>query len=235
MTLLKKIMKKGFTLVELLVVIAIIGILVAIVMPAISDAMFRGKMTKSVAEMSNLFKGITAKESESIYTTHIEIIPSYGDPTDPTTNHWKTSTDYFAYFVTNRQVISVEPKFFSAPGLIPAISWSEFSADNNGWCIVADTDERQYPDTAPLIFSKNLGQGEAFDKLDDSVDSVGDLEEPPSAIDGIPFKRRGFVYLCKGGSGFMLFKDDMKTKNFTNMFKVVDINDNLMTNIVIRP
>lgn len=47
---------KGFTLVELIVVVAVLGILVAIVVPALLTAIDRSRQRRSMADMVNLAK-----------------------------------------------------------------------------------------------------------------------------------------------------------------------------------
>jgi prepilin-type N-terminal cleavage/methylation domain-containing protein len=48
--------EKGFTLVELIVVVAVLGILVAILVPALLSAVDRSRQRRSMADMSNLAK-----------------------------------------------------------------------------------------------------------------------------------------------------------------------------------
>jgi len=48
--------ERGFTLVELIVVVAVLGILVAIVVPALLTAVDRSRQRRSMADMTNLAK-----------------------------------------------------------------------------------------------------------------------------------------------------------------------------------
>ena len=56
--------RRGFTLIELLVVIAIISILAAILVPAVSDALLRGRLTQVMSNGKNLYTALFAKEME---------------------------------------------------------------------------------------------------------------------------------------------------------------------------
>lgn len=48
--------ERGFTLVEMIVVVAVLGILVAIVIPALLSAVDRSRQRRSMADMANLAK-----------------------------------------------------------------------------------------------------------------------------------------------------------------------------------
>lgn len=56
--------QSGFTLVELLVVIAIIGILASIVLPKVTDAIYRGQVARAVSEVKNIDTSLTAMLSD---------------------------------------------------------------------------------------------------------------------------------------------------------------------------
>ena len=48
--------ERGFTLIEMIVVVAVLGILVAIVVPALLTAVNRSRQRRSMAEMHNIAK-----------------------------------------------------------------------------------------------------------------------------------------------------------------------------------
>jgi len=80
-------MKKGFTLVELLVVIAIIGVLVALLLPAIQSAREAARRSSCTNNLKQLGLGILNFESAT------KKLPSGGEGTDFSTGTPKTAFD----------------------------------------------------------------------------------------------------------------------------------------------
>lgn len=70
---------EGFTLVELIVVVAVLGILVAIVVPALLSAVDRTRQRRSMADMVNLAKanGMYQVDSSRYVNTLAALSPNY--------------------------------------------------------------------------------------------------------------------------------------------------------------
>ena len=80
--------RQAFTLIELLVVIAIIGILAAMLMPAISKARVRAKIAQAKTEIANIVNGI--KQYEGHYS-RLPVPASVGPGTGDFTFGWPTT------------------------------------------------------------------------------------------------------------------------------------------------
>lgn len=238
----KRIRSRGFTLVELLVVIAIIGILVSIVMPAITDALTRGKLTQMAANGRNLIQTLMGEETLNIYLSQSVVWPISGSSTDADIGEFDCSTDYFAWLVTN-EIMNVNFNFFSGPGIPAAPTSKDFTGQggkNKGaytaWCIAGDVGPST-AETCPVLLTRNLGydsepQGEdvgaAYQYLNDDLRIEGN--KASELFTGLPFQSKGFVFVSKGGAAFAPFKKDMKGRNFTNIYQVSQ-----SSNVVIRP
>jgi len=232
--------KRGFTLVELLVVIAIIGILVAIVMPAITDALTRGRLTALAANGRNIVQTLITKETEDIYISAAVVWPvSRGGNVNQ--GQFQHSTAFFGYMITNN-IMNVSPSFFGAPGVPGAASTQEFfdNQGHNAWCIALGVGPMTSEST-PVVFTRNLGF-DTFPAGEDSAASFqtytqlrsklqsGGANEVPPVFTGNPFHQTGFVFVNKGGAAFSLFKEMMQTNNLTNVFQL-----GTATNDVLRP
>ena len=222
--------KRGFTLVELLVVIAIIGILVAIVLPALSNALLRAKLATASSNARSVVQVFYGRETELIYSATATAWPKYGTTTAPTANVFKTSSTFFQYMMTNG-IMEVNPSFFAASGVEPAKDPKQFLATNNAWCIVGDISDA-YPETSPAVFTKNL-----------TISTMGETLAGDSQRKGVvdklmrtdPFQDKGFAFATKGSSSFLLMKDDLRITQFTNLFMRGDSNGQTLTNTVLRP
>ena len=107
--------KEGFTLIELLIVVAIIGIIAAIAIPNLLNAIQRGKQKRTMADMRAIG---TAVES---YAVDNNVYPAGGSPVSsvgglepryiaklPVRDAWQNEIDYESTPATNAQKYSIE-------------------------------------------------------------------------------------------------------------------------------
>lgn len=122
--------RKAFTLIELLIVVAIIGVLAAIAVPNLQQAMVKSKVVRSMADMRNLGLAIEAyriDHNDYPYYSMEPFSPEKGHPPRSLT----TPVAYFSYLPQD----PFDPTQDVAEGFAPAspnpMKWYHFEHKNN--------------------------------------------------------------------------------------------------------
>jgi prepilin-type N-terminal cleavage/methylation domain-containing protein len=187
---------KGFTLIELLVVIAIIGILAALLFPAVNGAITKAKAQKTVSDGRQIWLGLFDENTARI---------AVGDPPvwPVKTNAYPNSTEYFKLAYNEQYLEGFSLAQFAAPGQTPfkGTNSSQFKADNNAWNLTLGITEDTKPEV-PFLFTRNWGPSSAV-KLND-IDMLEDVK---------PFQTKVAVVITAGGRGTQLRGKDLKKKD----------------------
>ena len=212
----KKVSRKGFTLVELLVVIGILGILMASLFPAISSAMLNAKTTAMASNGRKLHQAITlANTSRETAGKGTTVWPKtqkdegagdtsgeqdIGDMSFSSTTEWfKKLFDMDNYGSTDRhaEVEDLDLNVLSGSG-VPSISGKTLEAKNIAWVAVANIQDG-IPDCIPVFVTRNVD----YKTLDSSLAQYDGKTATRIQIGkgeySTPFQDKAWIIVRKGG------------------------------------
>ncbi len=183
---------KGFTLIELLVVIAIIGILAALLFPAINGALVRARAIRLGSNGRQIFLGVFDASVQAEAADQRQVWPRTAD-------NYGNSSAFMTACLTNDWVQGVNSSFFSGPGLEAHAENDVVASDENAWNVTLDLGDRSDAQT-PFIFTRNwAGSG--------TLGGITGLDE-----DQDPFGDRLGIIVTKGGA-VRILNDRMATAN----------------------
>lgn len=204
-------LSKGFTLVELLVVIAILGVLMSVLVPAVTGYINKSNLNAMSINGSNIVKKIVAEN-----LTGIDIWP-HNDENDGldssntgmiNSQTYSTSTDYFKkLFDIDNQTSTTWAPLIDKEELtklwgfgVPPAQAGNLQANNVAWTIASGVSESNSPGKLPVMVSRNLDTS-TFAKSGNETMSSKKTERPSLTKKPQPFGEKGCVVVYKDGQG----------------------------------
>ena len=210
---------KGFTLVELLVVIGILGILMSVLFPQVSSAIFTANLSACSMKGRKLFQAITQSEISRLQVGRGTVWPQNGssgseggDTSDIAAQSFNNSADYFTKLFDLENASSGEGKHMPYVdketaldllwgfGVNPArTGTTKFQGDNILWTIAANMPDGA-PDFIPVLVSRNVPADKLLNKMASAQSTRIGIGSKNGAKFDTPFGSKGCVIITRGGA-----------------------------------